>query len=98
MFGAVGQKYVVNVFGRGIAQDLLHDLPISQVRDTYIRANRLAVNQDLINGLKAINGDVRTPAGSALSYGLGEALLLGLYEMGGYLYTFWANSENSSIT
>ena len=95
MQGAVGQQYVINVFGRGIAQDLNHDLPIGQVRDTYIHSHRLAINQDLINSLKAINGDAFV--GSAILIGSGVALLLALFEMSGYVYTFWAFDSGSEI-
>lgn len=95
MEGAVGQKYAINVFNRGIAQDLLHDIPHGQVRDTYIRANRMIVNQDLINALKVLPGNsyVDNIAGGSS----GVAKMLALYEMNGSVYTFWAFSNNSLI-
>ena len=95
MKGALGQQYVINIFGRGIAQDINHDLPISQTRDTYILANILAVGQDVINSLKTINGDEK--AYDIESGVAGKTLLLGLYEMGGYVYTFWGYSTGSTI-
>ena len=93
MEGASGQQYVVNVFGRGVAQDLLHDLPAGQVRDTYIRTERLAINQKLINGLSSVTGDVFVSE-DFISSGDGMRLLA-LAEMNGYLYTFWAVSTGT---
>ena len=75
----LGQQYTVNVFGRGIAQDLSFDLPIGQVRDTYIQTNRLAVNQDMINGLRAVNGDTLE---HTLYSGNTPISVLAVYEMG----------------
>lgn len=93
MKSGVGQEYVINTFGRGIAQDLLHDLPVGRVRDTYIESERMAVNQELINALKTVQGDAVVH--STFITKSVSIILIGVVEMGGYLYTFWVNSAGT---
>ena len=93
MEGASGQQYVVNVFGRGIAQDLIHDLPVGQVRDTYIRSERLGIGQNRINALRPINGDQFVHQNFLSSSGT-EFVLLAFTEMNGYVYTIFTSSAS----
>ncbi len=95
MYGGIGQQYTINTFNRGIAKDLHHDLPIGQMRDSYISSDRMAVHHELINALRVVTGDEQV--GNNIASGTPNLLLLGLIEMGGYLYTFWANSSDTSI-
>lgn len=91
---SAGQQYVASVFGRGIAQDMMFDLPLGQVRDTYISTERMAVNQDLINGLRSVNGDA--DAGEIYS-SVSSISILGTYMMSGHLYSFVSTSGDSDI-
>lgn len=89
-----GQQYIPSVFGRGIAQDIAFDLPLGQNRDTYIQSDRMAVNQDLINGLRQVNGDISV---GTVHSATTVTRVLAVHEMAGHLYTFLGFSTTSLI-